>query len=193
MWKAQYSLSERLFWAFHISEGTVFKLSNLSFAYLHRFSHVISFCLYLYREAQRKITAGLYIGEGSENRLSRFSTHSLGLPASSWDLKSGRVCFQTLVLCRSCYFSKFLVFVFLIMFLQKRTSSLSMWRFYIEGLSDLRSLRPVDLPQPTSLGDLKPERPSNMGHSEPAPTSTPWRMNGTWSGNSFLVGLQLPN
>jgi hypothetical protein len=71
MWKAQYSLSERLFWAFHISEGTVFKLSNLSFAYLHRFSHVISFCLYLYREAQRKITAGLYIGEGSENRLFR--------------------------------------------------------------------------------------------------------------------------
>jgi hypothetical protein len=26
------------------------------------------------------------------------------------------------------------------------------------------------------------------GHSEPAPTSTPWRMDGKWSGNSFLLG-----
>jgi hypothetical protein len=50
-------------WAFHILEGTVFTLSNLSFAYLHGFSHFISFCLYLYREAERKITAGLYEGE----------------------------------------------------------------------------------------------------------------------------------
>jgi len=25
------------------------------------------------------------------------------------------------------------------------------------------------------------------GHSEPAPTSAPWRMNGKWSGNSFLL------
>jgi hypothetical protein len=50
------------------TEGTVFKLSNLSFAYLHRFSHFISFFLYPYSEAERKITAGLYVGEGSENR-----------------------------------------------------------------------------------------------------------------------------
>jgi len=50
-------------WAFHISEGTVFTLSNLSFAYLHGFSHFISFCLYLYRGAERKITTGLYEGE----------------------------------------------------------------------------------------------------------------------------------
>jgi hypothetical protein len=26
------------------------------------------------------------------------------------------------------------------------------------------------------------------GHSEPAPTSAPWRMDGKWSGNSFLLG-----
>ncbi len=45
-----------------------FKLSNLSFAYLHRFSRFISFWLYLYREAERKITACLYVREGFENR-----------------------------------------------------------------------------------------------------------------------------
>jgi hypothetical protein len=27
-----------------------------------------------------------------------------------------------------------------------------------------------------------------IGHSEPAPTSTPSRMDGKWSGNSFLLG-----
>jgi len=26
------------------------------------------------------------------------------------------------------------------------------------------------------------------GHSEPAPTSAPWKMNGKWSGNNFLLG-----
>jgi hypothetical protein len=26
------------------------------------------------------------------------------------------------------------------------------------------------------------------GHSESAPTSAPWRMNGKWSGNNFLLG-----
>jgi hypothetical protein len=26
------------------------------------------------------------------------------------------------------------------------------------------------------------------GHSEPVPTSAPWRMDGKWSGNSFLLG-----
>jgi hypothetical protein len=57
----------RLDWAFHILEGTVFKLSYLSFAYLHRFPQFISFCLYLDREVERKITTGLYLGEGSEN------------------------------------------------------------------------------------------------------------------------------
>jgi hypothetical protein len=25
-------------------------------------------------------------------------------------------------------------------------------------------------------------------HNEPAPTSTPWRMNGEWWGNNFLLG-----
>jgi hypothetical protein len=25
-------------------------------------------------------------------------------------------------------------------------------------------------------------------HSEPVPTSAPWRMDGKWSGNSFLLG-----
>ncbi len=51
-----------------MSEGTAFKLSNLSFAYLHRFSHFMTFSLYLYGEAEREITVGLYEGEGSENR-----------------------------------------------------------------------------------------------------------------------------
>jgi hypothetical protein len=27
------------------------------------------------------------------------------------------------------------------------------------------------------------------GHSEPAPTSAPWRMNGKWSGDSFLLAF----
>jgi hypothetical protein len=35
------------------------------FAYLHRFSHFISSRLYLYKESERKTTAGLYIVEGS--------------------------------------------------------------------------------------------------------------------------------
>ncbi len=29
-------------------------------------------------------------------------------------------------------------------------------------------------------------------HSEPAPTSAPWRMNGKWSGNSSLLGSSSP-
>jgi hypothetical protein len=55
---------DSLYWAFHISEGTVFKLSNLSFAYLHRFSHFISLC----QEAERKITAGLYVEQKNEEK-----------------------------------------------------------------------------------------------------------------------------
>jgi hypothetical protein len=31
--------------------------------------------------------------------------------------------------------------------------------------------------------------PGSMGHNEPAPTSAPWRMDGKWSGNSFLLGF----
>jgi len=27
-----------------------------------------------------------------------------------------------------------------------------------------------------------------QGHTEPAPTSAPWRMYGKWSGNSLLLG-----
>ncbi len=86
--KAQYSL----FWgctgpSVHISEGTFFKLSNLSFAYLHRFSSLISFCLNPYGEAERKITAGLYAGERSENRSFRI-----------WDPGPRRVYFQALLL-----------------------------------------------------------------------------------------------
>jgi hypothetical protein len=36
-----------LYWAFHISEGIVFKLRTLLVAYLHHFPHFITFCLYL--------------------------------------------------------------------------------------------------------------------------------------------------
>jgi hypothetical protein len=33
------------------------------------------------------------------------------------------------------------------------------------------------------------DNPQNIkGHSEPAHTSAPWRMNGKWSGNNFLLG-----
>jgi hypothetical protein len=56
------------YWAFHISGSTIFKLSNISFAYLHCFSHFIRFCFYLDKEMERKITTGLYIREGSNNR-----------------------------------------------------------------------------------------------------------------------------
>jgi hypothetical protein len=31
------------------------------------------------------------------------------------------------------------------------------------------------------------DRQDRQGHSEPAPNA-PWRMNGKWSGNSFLLG-----
>jgi hypothetical protein len=65
------------YWAFHISGGTIFKLKNISFAYLHWFSHLINFYLYLNREMKRKITIGLYIGEGFNNR--PFQNLNLGL------------------------------------------------------------------------------------------------------------------
>jgi hypothetical protein len=93
--KAQYALSNRVYWAFHISEGTAFKFSNLSFAYLHRFSHFISYFLYLRWEAERKITPGLYVGEGSENRAFRIFDPFL---RPGRNLKSERVYFQTLLL-----------------------------------------------------------------------------------------------
>jgi hypothetical protein len=48
-----------------LSEATVFKLSNVSLEYLQWISHFIGFCLYLYREAKRNITAALYVGEWS--------------------------------------------------------------------------------------------------------------------------------
>jgi hypothetical protein len=62
MWKAQYSLSDRqavlgtLYWAFHISERTVFKLSTLSFAYFHRFYHFITFVFIYKWKRKEKIT-----------------------------------------------------------------------------------------------------------------------------------------
>jgi hypothetical protein len=42
---------------------------------------------------------------------------------------------------------------------------------------------------------FEPKRVANKykeGHSELAPNSTPWRMNGKWSGNSFLLGSSSP-
>ncbi len=67
---------DRLYLAFHISEGAVFKRSNLSFAYLHRFSHFISFfCLYLDREAKRKTTADLREGKCLKIDPPGFSTY----------------------------------------------------------------------------------------------------------------------
>jgi hypothetical protein len=62
---------------FHISEGTLFKSSNLSFAYLHHFSHFISFCV--------------YVGRGSRKKNHRRS------------LRKGRVYFQTLLLYQICF------------------------------------------------------------------------------------------
>ncbi len=56
------------YWAFHISGGTIFKLSNISFAYLHCFSHFIIFFFCLDKEMGRKNIIGLYIGEGFNNR-----------------------------------------------------------------------------------------------------------------------------
>jgi hypothetical protein len=43
MWEAQYSLSDRLYAALHISEGTVFKLSKISLEYLQWISHFYHF------------------------------------------------------------------------------------------------------------------------------------------------------
>ncbi len=52
------------------------QLSNsVIYLLLHRFSHFISFRLYVYRKAKRKITSGLYVGKGSEKR-----------PFQIWDL-----------------------------------------------------------------------------------------------------------
>jgi hypothetical protein len=85
MWKAQNRQLDRLYWAFHISEGTDFKLNNVSFAYLHRFSHFISFCLYVNREAERKINLGLYVKEGSEKNRP-FSIFDPFPSALGWDL-----------------------------------------------------------------------------------------------------------
>jgi hypothetical protein len=58
----------------------------------------MSFCLYLHREAERKITACLYVGEGSEYR--PFQIFDPFARPLTWggDLKSGGVCFQTLLL-----------------------------------------------------------------------------------------------
>jgi hypothetical protein len=58
MWNVQHSLP-------HFRRYSFLKLSNISFAYLHRFSHFISCSLYLDREAERKIITGLYVGKGS--------------------------------------------------------------------------------------------------------------------------------
>ncbi len=61
--------------AFHISEGTVFSNSVIYLLHiLHRFSHFISFSLYLDREAERKITTGLYVGNGSIFRSFSYNT-----------------------------------------------------------------------------------------------------------------------
>jgi hypothetical protein len=86
MWKAHYSLSDRLYGAFHISEGTDFKLNNLSLEYLQWISHFISFCLYLYREAERKITAAFYVGNGlfsDPSPIQNIHTSLLSVPCKS--------------------------------------------------------------------------------------------------------------
>jgi hypothetical protein len=43
-----------------------------------------------------------------------------------------------------------------------------------------------DRPAPSHTVTLQAWK--GWGHSEPAPTSAPWRMDGKWSGNSFLLG-----
>jgi hypothetical protein len=51
-----------------ISEGTGFKLSTLSFAYLHRFSYFITFCLLSIKESGKENHPCVYVGEGFETR-----------------------------------------------------------------------------------------------------------------------------
>jgi hypothetical protein len=58
MWKAQYSLSDRLYWVFHILEGTVFKLSTLCFAY-YILIPILSLFVFMYISGNKN-HAGLF-------------------------------------------------------------------------------------------------------------------------------------
>ncbi len=59
---------------------TVFKLSNLSFAYLHRFSHFIRFCLLSMQGKRKEKSRGWSLRRGRVSKIdpSRFLTPSLG-------------------------------------------------------------------------------------------------------------------
>jgi hypothetical protein len=63
-----FAVIENCIRAFHISEGTGFKLSTLSFAYLHRFSYFITFGLLFIKESGKKNHPCVYVGEGFETR-----------------------------------------------------------------------------------------------------------------------------
>jgi hypothetical protein len=89
------------------------------------------------------MTAGLYIGEGSENR----SFWIFNLFPRPTGLKPGSQIWKGLFSdpspIQKFLFLKvliFLTYILKIMFLQKRTSSLSMRRFHIKGLSYVKIL-----------------------------------------------------
>jgi hypothetical protein len=60
-------MSTRLDWTFNISEGTVFKLIPLSFAYLH-FLFVLLFFIFICKRKQKEKSGWSYVGGGSEYR-----------------------------------------------------------------------------------------------------------------------------
>ncbi len=87
------SLSDRLYRAFHISEGTLFKLSTLVFcifASFLTFYHFLS--LFIKKEAERKITLVFAEGKGLEFEI------PTGGQISDPGPRSRRVYFQTLLL-----------------------------------------------------------------------------------------------
>ncbi len=88
----------RLDWTFHISEGTVFKLIPLSFAYLH-FLFVFLFLIFICKRKQKEKSGWSYVGLKID--LSRLSTHSYGLLAWGRHLKREGIYFQILLLYRT--------------------------------------------------------------------------------------------
>jgi hypothetical protein len=91
-------MSMRLDWTFHISEGTVFKLIPLSFAYLH-FLFLFLFLIFICKRKQKENSGWSYVGLKID--LSRLSTRSYGLLARGRHLKREGIYFQILLLYRT--------------------------------------------------------------------------------------------
>ncbi len=66
--------------------------------------------------------------------------------------------------------------------LRKKGNRCQLWKDLEQGVMGLPNVN-------FSLLFWGPPNAQMMGHSEPAPTIAPWRMNGKWSGNSFLLGF----